>query len=103
MFEAGKDQAKMVEPVIERLTGDGDAEIVHDGEIGQPKPARLVTLTKDYLLLGPVNGAPRADPALQRASYARIEIGMTPAYLLENGDRPEARRRLQHRHDLLVP
>ena len=58
MLEAGKDQAKMVEPVIERPTGDGDAEIVHDGEIGQPKPARLVTLTEYHLLLRPVNGAP---------------------------------------------
>ena len=58
MLEAGKDQAKMVEPVIERLTGDSDAEVVHDGEVGQPKPARLVTLAEDHLLLRPVNGAP---------------------------------------------
>ena len=58
MLEAGKDQAKMVEPVIERLTGDGDAKVVHDGEIGQPKPARLMTLTEDHLLLRPVNGTP---------------------------------------------
>ena len=35
MLEAGEGQPEVIEPVIERHTGDGDAEIAHVGEVGQ--------------------------------------------------------------------
>ena len=48
----------------------------------------------------PVHGPPRADAALQGSADAVAEIGMAPDDLLEDRDRAQAGRRLQHRHDL---
>ena len=48
----------MVEPMIERRTGDADAAIAHGGEVGQPEPARRMLLPEDDVLLGPVQRPP---------------------------------------------
>ena len=58
MLEAGIGQPEVVEPVIQRGPGDGDAEIAHVGEVGQPHPAGLMDLAEDDLLLLAVQGAP---------------------------------------------
>ena len=57
-------------------------------------------LPEDDLLLLAVDGAPGPDAPLDRAADAAVQLGMTPQHLLEDGDRANARRRLQHRHDL---
>jgi hypothetical protein len=48
----------VVEPVVEGDAGDGDAQIAHVGEVGQPDPAGLVDLAEDDLLLLAVQSAP---------------------------------------------
>ena len=102
MLEAGIGEPEMVEPVIERLAGDGDAGAAHVGEIRQADAAGLMHLPEDDLLLLAVDGAPGADAPLQRAANAVAQFGMTPQHLLEDGNRPNAGRRLQQRHDLGV-
>ena len=51
---------------------------------------------------GAVQRAPLADAPLQRPPDPGAELGMPAQQLLEDGDRPQARARLQHRHDLGV-
>ena len=93
----------MIEPVIERLPGDGDGETAGVGEIGQSQSPRLVCLAEDHLLFGPVKRPPGQDASLQRASDVGIEVGMAPAQLFEHADHPDAGRGLQDRRDLGVP
>ena len=52
MLEAGIGEPEVIEPVIERLTGDGDGKIGHVGEVGQAHASGLVHLAEDDLLLG---------------------------------------------------
>src|SRR5438477_5973977 len=66
MLPAREGQAEVIEPVIERYTGDADAVIGHVGEIGQPQPTRQVFLPEDDVPLGPVERPPGADTPLQR-------------------------------------
>ena len=47
-------QTEVIEPVIQRHTGDADAVIAHLGEIGKPQPARRMLLPEDDVLLGAV-------------------------------------------------
>jgi len=35
---ADKGQTEVIEPVVERHTGDADAVVAHVGKIGQPEP-----------------------------------------------------------------
>ena len=103
VFEAGEDEPKVIEPVIERLPGDGDGETAGVGEVGQSQAAGLVRLAEDHLLLGPVERPPGQDAPLQRAADVRIEVGMAPAQLFEHADHPDRGRGLQDRRDLGVP
>ena len=77
----------MIEPVIQRHTGDIDAVIAHVGEIGKPQPSRRMLLPEDDVLLGPVERPPGADASLQRASDPGCEIWMAALQLLEDRDR----------------
>src|SRR6516162_9080072 len=65
--------------------------------------AGLMHLPKDHIPLGPAESAPAAYSALQCAPNVCCDLGMTSANFFEYCDRPDARRRLQHRHDLIVP
>jgi hypothetical protein len=103
VLEAGEDEPEVIEAMIERLAGDGDAERAGVGEVGQPEPAGLVRLAEDHLLLWPMERPPGEDPSLQRAADIGVEVGMTPAQLLKHADHPDARRSLQDRRDLGVP
>ena len=49
-------------------------------------------LPEDDLLLFAMDGAPDADAPLQGAANAAAQFGMAPDHLLEDGDRPKARR-----------
>ncbi|TGQ11369.1 hypothetical protein [Mesorhizobium sp. M00.F.Ca.ET.217.01.1.1] len=47
-----------------------------------------------------MDGAPGSNTALDRATNAVAQFGMSPDHLLENGDRADAGSRPQQRHDL---
>src|SRR6266851_657139 len=59
-------------------TGDGDAEYARVGEVGQAKPAGLMLLTKDHILLGAGQGSPAAHSPFQRAPNAGADLRMAP-------------------------
>ncbi len=103
MLEARERQPEVVEPMPQHDTSDRDAEHARVGEVGQAKPARLVLLAEDHILLGPDQRSPRAHAPLQRAPNAGGDLRMAPPDLFEHGDRPNAGRRLQDRHNLAVP
>ena len=90
----------MIEPVIQRHTGDADAVIAHVGEIGKPQPARRMLLPEDDVLLGPVQCPPGTDAPLQGAANTDADLGMATPDLVENGHRPQAWGALQQRHYL---
>src|SRR5262245_10285332 len=96
-------QAEVIEQVVERFTGDADAEVTHAGEVGQPQPARHLLLTEDHVLLRAVVRLPHADAPLQCTAHIAIEIGMSTDDLVKDGDRAYSRRLLEHRHDLALP
>ncbi len=93
-------EAEVVEPVVEPDADDRDAEIGHVGEVGQPGAPGFMRLAEDDILLFAMKCPPGADPALQGAADAGAEIGMAPDDLLEDRDRAQAGRGLEHRHDL---
>src|SRR6476660_9487694 len=93
----------MIEPVIQRHTGDIDAVIAHVGEIGKPQPSWRMLLPEDDVLLGPVERPPGADAPLQRAANTGADRRMAAPDLVEYGHRPQARGALQQRHYLAVP
>ena len=103
MLEAGESQPEVVEPMIERLARDGDAEPAHVGEVRQAQPSRRMLLAKDHLAVGTVERAPAGDAALQRPPHARGDAWMPAAKLLENRHGANAGRGFHHRHDLAVP
>src|ERR1700746_1459394 len=103
MLPAREGQAEMINPVIERHTGDADAVIAHVGEIGKPQPARRMLPPKEDVLFGAVQRPPGADAPLQRATDTGTDLGMAAPDLVENGHRPQAWGALQQRHYLTVP
>ena len=102
VFEAGIDEAEVIEPVIEGHAADGDGEVAHVGKVGQAHAPGLMRLAENHLAFGAMQGAPGANAPLQRPADAMPEFGMAPDHLLEDRDWPQARRRRQHRHDLLL-
>src|SRR5215204_3990803 len=103
MLEARECQSKMIEPMIERLTRDRDAEPAHVGEVGQAHSPRRALLAEDHIAAGTVERPPSGDAALQGPAHARGNLGMPATNLLENRHRPDARSGLQHRHNRAVP
>src|SRR5258705_3428175 len=84
-------------------TCDGDAEYARVGEVGQAKPAGLVLLAEDHILLGPDQRSPRAHAPLQRAPNAGADLRVAPPDLFEHRNSPHAGSRLQDRHNLAIP
>ena len=56
---------KLVQPVIERLTRNRDAEPGHVGEVGQAHPSRRMLLAEDHIAVGTVRHLLSGDAALQ--------------------------------------
>jgi len=100
MLEARVGEPGVIEPVIERDPGDGDAGGIHVGEVRQADPPGLVDLAEDDLLLRTVQRPPGPDATLQGAPDADIELGVTPDHLLEQGDGTKAGGGLQEGYDL---
>src|ERR1700737_1977514 len=74
MLPAREGQSEMVEPVIQRRTGDADAVIAHIGEIGQPQPTRWMLLPEDDVLLGPFRAR---QPRMRRSRVRRTPAPMS--------------------------
>ena len=70
MLPAAASQPEMIKAMRKGLAGDGDAEAVGDGEIGQGLAARIVALRKENLFVLAVKGAPFGDAPLKRAADA---------------------------------
>ena len=69
MFEAREGEPEVIEPVIERLARDGDAELGHVGEVGQAHPPRRVLLAEHHIAAGAVESSPSGDAALQGPAH----------------------------------
>jgi len=103
MLEARERQPEVVQPVIERLTRNRDAEPAHVGEVGQPHPSRRMLLAEDHIAVGTVERPPSGDAALQCPAHAWADPRMPTANLLKDRHRADAGCSLHHRHDLAVP
>ena len=68
-------QHEVIDQVIERFAGDGDAEGAHVSEITLGEPPRLVVLCEEHLLGRPFEGAPSLDPPLQATE---LDVGEPP-------------------------
>src|SRR6201993_5208859 len=88
MLPPGEGQTEVIEPVIQRHTGNTDAVIAHVGEIGKPHLARRVLPPEDEVLLGPVERPPGTGAPLQRAANPGVDLRMATADLVEYGHRP---------------
>jgi hypothetical protein len=97
-------QHEVIQPMVQRLTGDADAGIGHVGEIRQRLLSGDVILTEDHLAIGTVLRTPGAHPALQATTQPiPVMIGMTALHLFEHRDRTQAGMHLEQRADLAVP
>ena len=103
MLPAGEGKAEVVEPVLQQLASDADAERGGLGEVGRSLPPRRMVLAEDHLARRTGQGLPVADPSLQRAADADRQVGMPAAEFIEQCHRPQPRGGLQHRQDLAVP
>lgn len=61
----GVRQDEVIDQVVERLAGDGDAESAHVGEVTLGESPRLVGLCEEHLLGRPFEGPPPFDSPLQ--------------------------------------
>src|SRR5216683_6825533 len=84
-------------------TCDRDREYAGVGKVGQARPAGLMLLAEDHILLGPDQRSPRAHAPLQRAPNAGADLRMAPPNLFQHRYGPNAGGRLQDRHNLAVP
>ena len=103
MLEARECQPEVVEPMPQHDAGNRDAERARVGEVGQAKTARLVLLAEDHILLRAGQRSPTPHAPFQRAPDAGADLGMAPPDLFEHRNGPDARGRLQDRHNLAVP
>jgi hypothetical protein len=103
MFEARESQAKVIEPVRQRLARDRDAQEAHVGEVRQAHPAGRVLLAEHHIPAGAMERPPAGDATLQGAAHPRSHLGMSAADLVEHRHRANGWRGFQHRHDLALP
>jgi hypothetical protein len=79
-------QHKMVDHVVEALTLDAHAQVVHHGEIGGAEPPGRMDLGEEDFLGRARAGAPAADVALQRPQLVVGEAArVAPLQFLEDG------------------
>ncbi len=83
------------------FTGDGNApRSAMSVNPGLAHPAGLMHLAEDHLLVRSVSCPPGADAAFHSPPNACGQTGVASLHLFEDGDRPQPRCGLQHRHDL---
>ena len=103
VFEAGEGQTKVIEPAIQQLAGNGDAEIGDLGEVRQAHAARRMLLADDHLPIRAVHRPPRPNPPLKRAPRPGAQFRVPTAKFIENCDRPQSGGGLQHRQNFVLP
>ena len=103
VFEAREGQPEVIQAMRQRLACDRHAEFARIGEVGQSHPARRMLLAEHHLPLHAVHRAPGPDAPLQCSAHSRAQARMPAQQFLENGDRAQARRGLQHADDLAFP
>ena len=79
VFEAGEGQTEVIEPAVQQLAGNGDAEIGDLGEVRQAHAARRMLLAEDHLPIRAVHRSPRSDPALKRPPRPGSQLRMPAA------------------------
>lgn len=96
---------EMVEPVRERLPGDGDAEAARLGEVRQGHPPRLGALAEDHVLGGSMQGPPLTHPALQGPPDAIVGEALRAGHLqmTQKRHRLNGRIAFQDRHQIALP
>ena len=103
MGPAGEGQPEVIEPMVQRLAGDVDAQAAGVGEVRQALEARRVVLAEDDIALRPMLRLPMPHPPFQRAADAVRQAGVAALHFLEQGDRPQPGHGGQHRHHLRLP
>src|SRR5262245_12823757 len=83
VLEAGECQAEVIEPMIEWLPSDGNAELAHVGEVGRANPAWGMRLSEDDSLFETMHGARSSNAPLQRSTHAWAHLGVATAHLRE--------------------
>jgi hypothetical protein len=85
-------EREVIQQVIERFPGDGNAQCIHAGEVRGAESARVVNLRKDDALAGAVEPAPIPYAPLEGAS---LRVGESTGIALlepaEQGERPQPR------------
>jgi hypothetical protein len=76
----GVGEHEVVDQVVERFAGDGDAEFGHVSEVTLGEPPGLVALREEHLLGRPFEGAPLFDPSLE-GPQLRVGEAARPAAL----------------------
>ena len=90
--------------MVERRSGDGDAEFVRAGEVGQAHAAGLLDLREDHVLTWAMQDFPGGDAPFQGSPRRSVDpAGMQPGQFAEQRDRAQSRGRFEQGHDLFVP
>ena len=102
VFEARVGQAEVIQQMLKRRAGDGDAEVAGGGEVGQAEATGWIPLGEDHLLFGAMQGTPPAHAPLQGAAHAGRELGIAAAQFFEDGHRTQSRTLDQQRHHFFL-
>ena len=92
MFPTAEGEPEMIEAMRQGCAGNGDAEAVGNGEIGQGLAAGIVALREEYLPVRAVESPPSGDAAFEGPADAVWERPGAELVLkvLENRDRHDA-------------
>jgi hypothetical protein len=105
MLPAAIGEDEVEEAMRQRLARDGHAQLGGVGEVRQGHAARLGRLSEDHVPLRAVQGAPVADPALERSANTVVREGIRIGHL----EMPQTRHRLdggvalEDRHEHRLP
>jgi hypothetical protein len=100
VLKARARQPEVVQPMVKFDAGDPYRKVTHLGKIRQSHAPRFLHLAEDHIAVFSVQRTPLPDPPLHRTTHALRQLRMPPLHLLEDRDGSQARRRLEHRHDL---
>jgi hypothetical protein len=81
MLPAAVVQHEVIEPVRQRLAGDGHTELVRVGEVRERPASGLGALAEDHVLRRAVEGPPVEDAALERPPDAIVGKGVRVRHL----------------------
>jgi hypothetical protein len=101
MLEAGIGEPEVIEPMLQRRPATVTPRVGHVGEVRQAEAPGSWIWRKITSCSSPWM-ARQGGCAAPASGGCPAQLGMPPQHLLEDGDGPEAGRRLQQRHDLGV-